>query len=154
VRLLHEAAETLELFTFGVGAHQYAVDLARVDEVLPPTEVMEARGARPPVVGALSLRGERLPVVDLRGPLQEAPAKEEARPGFLVCWLGRRRVAFGIDGVGGVVRVATAGLQAPAASAQVSPAVVAVWAQPPSVTFLLDVRALLRGESPQTPGTG
>jgi len=141
--------ETLELFTFSVGAHQYAVDLLRVDEVLPATEVTAAHDARPPVLGCLSLRGERLPVVELRGSLRDGPPGEGARPGFLVCWLGRRRVAFCIDGVGGVVKVATASLQAPASSADVSPAVVAVWEQPPSVTFLLDLRAVLRGESPQ-----
>jgi purine-binding chemotaxis protein CheW len=146
--------ETLELFTFSVGAHQYAVDLLRVDEVLPPMEVTEAADARPPVLGCVSLRDERLPVVELRSCLKEDPAQEGAHPGFLVCWLGRRRVAFCIDAVGGVVRVATAGLVAPPVPADVSPAVVAVWAQPPGVTFLLDLLGLLRGKSPGKAGTG
>jgi purine-binding chemotaxis protein CheW len=146
--------ETLELFTFSIGAHQYAVDLLRVDEVLPPMEVTEAEDVRPPVLGCVWLRGEALPVVELRRCLRDGPVPEEARPGFLVCWLGRRRVAFCIDAVGGVVRVATASLVAPPAGADVSPAVVAVVAQPPGVTFLLDVKALLRGGSPEKAGSG
>jgi purine-binding chemotaxis protein CheW len=144
----------LELFTFSVGAQLYAVDLARVDEVLPPMEVTKASDVRPPVLGCVSLRGERVPVVELRQCLPGGPAKEGGRPGFLVCWLGRRRVAFCIDGVGAVFRVGTLSLGPSPRGADVSAAVVAVWAQPPGVHFLLDLRALLRGESPSASGTG
>ncbi len=146
--------ETLELFTFSVGAHLYAVDLSRVDEVLPPMQVTETSEARPPVLGCVTLRGERVPVVALRSCLPGGPAPEGARPGFLVCWLGRRRVAFCIDGVGGVFEVAAGSLGPPPEAADVSAAVVAVWAQPKGVHFLLDLRALLRGESPSASGTG
>jgi chemotaxis signal transduction protein len=144
--------ELLELFTFSLGAHLYAVDLARVDEVLPPAEVTGAKDARPPVLGTMSQRGERVPVVELRQCLPAGPAEEGARPGFLVGWLGRRRVAFCIDGVGGVFRVAAAGLLSPPPEAPA--AVVAVWAQPPQVHSLLDLRALLRGESPSASASG
>lgn len=144
--------ETLELFTFSVGAHRYAVDLARVDEVLPPMEVTPAADVRAPVLGCVQLRGERVPVVELRQCLRGGPAEEGARPGFLVCRLGRRRVAFCIDGVGGVFRVGTGSLGP--RPTDVSEAVVAVWAQPPDVHLLLDLRELLRGQSPSEAGTG
>jgi chemotaxis signal transduction protein len=140
--------ETLELFTFTVGPHSYAVDLRRVDEVLPPLEVTEAPGARAPVVGAVNLRGERVPVVELRRCLPLGDSALGARPGLLVCWLGRRKVGFLVDGVGAVAQVAVASLLAPSAGAGVSPAVAAVWAQPPGVHFLLDLKELLRGQSP------
>jgi purine-binding chemotaxis protein CheW len=130
------------------------VDLARVDEVLPPNKLVPAVDARPPVVGSVSLRGEPVPVVELRQCLPSGPAKEGARPGFLVCWLGRRRVAFCIDGVGGVVRVATATLKGPPTGTDVPLAVVAVWAQPPEVYLLLDLRELLREQSPAATRTG
>jgi purine-binding chemotaxis protein CheW len=140
--------ETLELFTFFVGTQRYAVDLLRVDEVLPPLEVTQVTDVQLPVVGCVVLRGESVPVVELRQALAEGPAPEDARPGLLVCRLGRRRVGFRIDGVGTVARVAAGTLGAPPVGASVSPAVVAVWAQPPSVHFLLDLKALLRGQSP------
>jgi purine-binding chemotaxis protein CheW len=139
--------ETLELFTFFVGAQRYAVDLLRVDEVLPLMEVTALPDVRAPVVGSVLVRGESVPVVELRQALAEGPAPEDARPGLLVCRLGRRRVGFRIDGVGTVARVAAGTLGAPPVGAAVSPAVVAVWAQPPSVHFLLDLKALLRGQS-------
>jgi chemotaxis signal transduction protein len=149
-----EEQETLALFTFSVGVHSYAVDLRRVDEVLPPMEVTEAPGARAPVVGAVSLRGERVPVVELRQCLPVVDAPLGARPGLLVCWLGRRKVGFLVDAVGAVAQVSAASLLAPSAGAGVSPAVAAVWAQPPGVHFLLDVKELLRGQSPSPPPTG
>jgi chemotaxis signal transduction protein len=146
--------ETLALFTFSVGAHSYAVDLGRVDEVLPPMEVTAATDARAPVVGVVTLRGERVPVVELRQCLPEGAVTSGARPGLLVCWLGRRRVGFLVDGVGAVAQVAVSSLRAPPAGEGVSRAVAAVWAQPPGVHFLLDVKELLRGQSPSAPPRG
>lgn len=140
--------EMLELFTFSVGAHKYAVDLRRVEEVLPATEVTPTGEGRPPVVGHVVLRGEQVPVVELRQCLPGEPAPEGARPGLLVCWLGRRKVGFRVDGVGAVARVAVGSLGAPPRGEDVSPAVVAVWAQPPDVHLLLDLKELLRGQSP------
>jgi|GEM_PF-375141 len=150
----HPEAEVLELFTFSVGAHRYAVDLARVDEVLQEMAVQPVPGAQPPVTGCVLLRGERVPLVALRAALGEAPAPEGSRPGLLVCWLGRRRVAFSMDGVGGVVPVAASAVRAPAPAESVPRGVVAVWAQPLGATLLLDVLLLLRGQSPPVPGTG
>ena len=145
---LLQQQDVLELFTFSVRGCRYAVDLARVEEVLsslhpeaPPT------GIRPPVTGLVLLRGERVPVVDLRALLQEGPAPAAGRPGLLVCWVGRRRVAFSIDGVGAVAQVAVTSLRLPGAAEEVPSGVVAVFPQPPGVLFLLDLVALLRGKS-------
>jgi chemotaxis signal transduction protein len=135
-----------------VGTQRYAVDLRRVDEVLTPSEVMPLKDAQAPVVGCVRVRGETLPVVELRAALGEGPAGESARPGLLVCRLGRRRVGFRIDGVGAVARVGAGTLGVP--DGTVSPAVVAVWAQPPDVHFLVDLKALLRGQSPPLSAPG
>ncbi len=144
----------MELFTFAVGAHRYAVDLARVDEVLPDTPVQPLPEAHAPVEGCIRLRGERVPVVALRAALGESAAPEGSRPGLLVCWLGRRRVAFAMDGVGGVVPVAVSAVRVPGAAEAVPRGVVAVWAQPPGATRLLDMLQLLGGKSPAVPGRG
>ena len=146
--------EALELFTFSVGAHKYAVDLLRVEEVLPLTEVTPSRDGRPPVVGYVLLRGERVPVVEMRQCLPDGPVPEGARAGLLICWIGRRKVGFCIDAVGAVARVALGSLRAPPVGQEVSPAVVAVWAQPPDVHFLLDLKELLGGQSPSASPAG
>jgi purine-binding chemotaxis protein CheW len=151
VSAVPDAEEMLELFTFSVGPHRYAVDLPRVDEVLPPTELTPSSSSGGLVVGSVPLRGERIPVVDLRRCLPSGPAGAAA-PRFLVCWLGRRRVAFFVDAVGGVVRLQTASLRPGPGGAAVSPAVVAVSAEVTGDHFLLDLRELLRRQSPPAPG--
>ena len=146
--------EVLELFTFTVGAHRYAVDLARVDEVLPEMEVEPTRGVHPPVRGCVLLRGERVPVVELRDCLAEAEPQEGARLGLLVCWVGPRRVAFAMDGVGKVTRAAVQSLRLPVGPEEATPFVAAVWEEPPDMHLLLDVLALLRSGSPLAPQRG
>ncbi|MGO9830734.1 MAG: chemotaxis protein CheW [Myxococcaceae bacterium] len=151
---LRPPPEVLELFTFLVGAHRYAVDLGRVDEVLPEMQGVPAPGAPAFVRGSVVLRGERVPVVELRACLLETAAPEGARPGLLVCWLGPRRVAFAMDAVGAVAQVAVSRLRLPAPAEEAMPGVVAVWEEPPAVHFLLDVLALCAAPSPPAPGRG
>jgi purine-binding chemotaxis protein CheW len=145
--------ETLELFTFQVGEHRYAVDVLRVDEVLPSMELTPWEGVASPVEGSILLRGERVPVVDLRQCLPGAGSPAPGARRLLVCWLGRRRVAFHIDGVGSVLRVTTGRLQPAPAGPGASAAVVAVSVEVGSVHFLLDVKEVLR-KSPPVPAAG
>jgi len=143
---LEPEVETLDLFTFSVGAHRYAVDVRRVDEVLAPAEVTPLAGAAPPLEGLLSLRGAEVPVVDLRLCL---PAGTPA-PGSEA----RMLLALRVDGVGGVLRVATARLQAAPGGPLVPPAVVALAVEGGTVHFLLDVVELLRRQSPEAGAPG
>ena len=74
-----DPGQVLDLFTFVVGPHRYAIDVRRVDEVLAPAEVTPLPGARAPVDGLLSLRGGPVPRVDLRLclPAGDPPAGSE-----------------------------------------------------------------------------
>ncbi len=146
--------DVLELFTFLVGSRRYAVDLGRVDEVLPEMETAKVEGAPPFVRGYVQLRAERVPVVELRTCLAETEAPTGSRPGLLLCWLGPRRVAFAMDGVGGVSEVAVSRLRLPGKAEVALPGVVAVWDEPPAVHFLLDVLALCADDSPPAEGRG
>jgi len=151
---LEPEVETLDLFTFSVGAHRYAVDVRRVDEVLAPAEVTPLAGAAPPLEGLLSLRGAEVPVVDLRLCLPAGTPAPGSEARMLLCWLGKRRVALRVDGVGGVLRVATARLQAAPGGPLVPPAVVALAVEGGTVHFLLDVVELLRRQSPEAGAPG
>lgn len=149
-----EGEGILDLFTFVVGPHRYAVDVRRVDEVLAPAAVTPWAGAGSPVEGLLSLRGAEVPVVDLRLCLPRGAPPAPSEPKLLLCWLGRRRVAFRVDGIGGVTRVAMARLQAAPPGPMVPPAVVALSVEGGTVHFLLDLLELLRRESPLAGGPG
>jgi purine-binding chemotaxis protein CheW len=96
----------VQLCAFFVGEEEYAVDIQRVAEILPPQPIIPIRGAPAFIEGVIHHeRGAIIPVVSLRklllGP--EAPVPKKTR--MLVCLLGRRRVAFVVDRVTEVVRL-------------------------------------------------
>ena len=56
------------LVTFRIGAREYATRLDDVREVVRLQGLADLPGMRPPLAGVLDLRGDALPVLDLRGP--------------------------------------------------------------------------------------
>ncbi len=153
----------VQLCAFFVGPEEYAVDIMRVEEILPPQRLTPIRGAPPFIEGVIHLRGSILPVVDLRKRLlgPDAPASPKTR--LLVCWLGRKRVAFAVDRVSEVVRLRRSKIKPAPAVGAVGPApfVVGVCGeqaqeqqskqskqpeQPQRLKLLLDLKALLLAE--------
>src|SRR5438874_12492092 len=93
----------VQLCAFMVGPEEYAIDIHRVVEILhlpAPAQFPRAPG----VDGVLNLRGELLPLVDLRRVFGTATPTDSRRQGLLVCLVGRRKIAFRVDRVTQVVR--------------------------------------------------
>ncbi|WP_257461209.1 chemotaxis protein CheW [Archangium lipolyticum] len=139
----------VQLCAFFVGPEEYAVDIMRVEEILPPQRLTPIRGAPPFIEGVIHLRGSIIPVVDLRKRLlggEAPPATPKTR--LLVCWLGRRRVALVVDRVSEVVRMRRSEIKPAPAIGAVGPApfVVGVCGPPERLKLLLDVKALLLAE--------
>lgn len=137
-----------QLCAFFVGSTEYAVDLMRIEEILRPQQLTSLPEAPAWVEGVVSLRGNLLPVVNLRRRLgiEAEPLTKRAR--LLVCWIGRRRIGFLVDRVSEVVRVSKDRLRppppllAPTASAYV----VGVCESGERLRLLLDLKALLTTE--------
>ncbi|MBM7117573.1 chemotaxis protein CheW [[Archangium] primigenium] len=149
----------VQLCAFFVGAEEYAVDIMRVEEILQPQRLTPVRGAPAFLEGVIRLRGAILPVVDLRKRLLGVAAPVDTpKTRLLVCWVGRRRVAFTVDRVSEVVRLRRGEIKpAPALGAVgAGPFVVGVYGEPESreapvpggerLKLLLDVKALLLAE--------
>jgi purine-binding chemotaxis protein CheW len=137
-------AQTVQLCAFFVGTEEYAVDIMRIDEILQPQKVTAVRTAPDFVLGVMNLRGNILPVVDLRRRLGAGAPPPRLKPKFLVCLFGRRRIAFAVDGVTEVLRVARASLKpTPGLTAAAHPYVVGVAGTPERMRLLLDLKALL-----------
>jgi purine-binding chemotaxis protein CheW len=164
----------VQLCAFFVGPEEYAVDIMRVEEILQPQRLTPIRGAPAFLEGVIRLRGSIIPVVDLRKRLlgMEAPV-DTPKTRLLVCWLGRRRVAFTVDRVSEVVRLRRSEIKPAPAIGAVGPApfVVGVYGEserrewekrapqkreperreqetrePERLKLLLDVKALLLAE--------
>ncbi len=151
--------ELLQLCVWRVGSESFVVDLRRVEEILPVPLITAVPRAPSFLEGVTRLRGEVLPVVDVRKRLGvwpderaslSASGKPRNRERLVVCRLGARRVGFIVDAVLQVIRVPRQSLR-PAPLAErpgARPHVLGVCGEPPSLKLLLDVKALVSGEAP------
>ncbi|ATB38064.1 Positive regulator of CheA protein activity (CheW) [Cystobacter fuscus] len=147
----------VQLCAFFVGTEEYAVDIMRVEEILQPQRLTPLRGSPPFIEGVIRLRGAILPVVDLRKRLLGQPSPVDTpKTRLLVCWLGRRRVAFTVDRVSEVVRLRRSDIKPALGAVGSAPFVVGVYGAPEGrdasapggerLKLLLDVKALLLAE--------
>lgn len=144
----------IQLCVVHIGAESYAVDLKRVEEILPVPVLTPLPRAPTFLEGVVRLRGEVLPVVDARKRLQvtsvATPAlKPSGKPKrterLVVCRIGTRRVGVLVDAVTQVQRVQRNSLRpAPLANRPgAAPHVLGVTGEGDHLTLLLDIKALL-----------
>ena len=138
---------TVQLCVFQVGGREYALDIMRIEEILPVQQVTPVPRAPPFVEGVINLRGAILPVIDLRLRLGTNPSAR-TKPKLLVCFLGRRRLALRVEGVTQVIRLLRSDLKpvpslvAPGAV----PYLVGVFGPPERLRLLLNLKAVLQPE--------
>jgi purine-binding chemotaxis protein CheW len=145
----------IQLCVVRIGSESYALDLKRVEEILPVPVVTPLPKAPRFLEGVARLRkGEVLPVIDARkrlGVLEAAPPslKPSGKPRkterLMVCRIGTRRLGVLVDAVTQVQRVTRASLRpAPLSHRPGStPHVLGVVGDGERLTLLLDVKALL-----------
>lgn len=141
-----QAAEAnLQLCAFHVGPTEYAIDLMRVEEILRPQTITPLPQAPRWVEGVISLRGNLLPVVNLRRRLGLEDAAVTRKSRLLVCFLGRRRVGFLVDRVAEVLRLSREDIRPPPPllAPSTSAYVVGVCGPPERLRLLLNLKALL-----------
>jgi purine-binding chemotaxis protein CheW len=138
----------VQLCVLRIGSEEYVLDIRRVEEIIPAPTVTPVPRAPSFLEGVLKLRGEVVPVVDVRKRLRVAPSG--AKDKLVVCRVGRRRVGLVVDAVTSVLKVERSELKpAPlAAHPGRMPHVLGVCGEPGRLRLLLDVKALLTEDSP------
>lgn len=108
-----EPQEIVQLATFVVGGHAYALDIMRVKEIINPLPITPVPRAPAFIDGVVELRGVILAVVDLRKRF-DLPATPPTRATkYIVVSLEGRMVALIVDRVSDFARVARAEIKAP-----------------------------------------
>ncbi len=172
------SSRTVELCAFRVGDEEYVIDLRRIREIVQPLPVTAVPRAPDFVEGVIDLRGEVMPLVDVRRRLGLPPRPHGARPKVLVVNLAGRALALLVDGVSEVMRIPRSAIGAPPAllAAGGHPLFLGVCAarpdrapastqtrrppDPPApvgggrLRLLLDVKALLRPSAPAVATAG
>jgi len=137
----------IQLCAFTVGSEEYAIDIHRVLEILQPPALTQVPRA-PQVDGVINLRGEIIPLVDLRRVLAASGPMDARRQKLLICMVGRRKIAFRVDKVTQVVRATRDELKPvpPVGKGPLlSPYVVGVCSREHHMILLLNLRAVLGG---------
>jgi purine-binding chemotaxis protein CheW len=153
---------TVELCAFRVGEEEYVIDIRRIREIVQPLPIVAVPRAPEWMEGVVSLRGEVIPVLDVRRRLGLLPAAPTRRTKLLVVHVAGRVVALLVDGVSDVVRIPRSQIGPPpamdpvdarlflgvcgargGATASVREGVPARPAAPQRLRLLLNVKALL-----------
>ncbi len=108
---LHSSDEIVELCAFRVGSDEYVVDIHRIREVVGPLEIRPVPKAPEIFEGVADLRGEVIPVVDVRRRLGVAPTPYTRKTKFLIAQVGTRVVALVVDAVCDVMRISLSSIR-------------------------------------------
>ncbi len=99
------ADDLVQLCTFRVGGEDYAVDIMRVREIVKPLPITPVPRAPAFVDGVVRLRGEVIPVVDVRKRFGLPATPPGRRSKHLIVKLAGRRLALVVDEVSEVLRI-------------------------------------------------
>jgi purine-binding chemotaxis protein CheW len=95
----------IQLCTFRVGGEDYAIDIMRVREIIPPMPVTSVPRAPAFIEGVVRLRGEVIPILDVRRRLGVALGEPTRKTKYLIVNVAGRRLGLVVDEVTEVLRL-------------------------------------------------
>lgn len=107
--------ELLQLVTFHVGTEEFGVNILEVREINRMMDITRVPHAPPFVEGVINLRGQVIPVVDLRSRFGLAAGERDKSTRIVVVELPGKVVGFLVDSVSEVLRVSTSRVEPPPA---------------------------------------
>ena len=108
-----EADDRAQYLSFSLAGGEYGVGILKVREILQYETVTPVPSTPRSVRGVINLRGQVIPVLDLRKHFGIAAGGETRRSRVVVSELGRHTVGLMVDGVSEVVTVATTEIEPP-----------------------------------------
>lgn len=97
--------ERVQLCTFRIRGEDYAVDIMRVREIVQPLPITTVPRAPRFVEGVIRLRGEVIPVVDVRKRLGLEATPPTRKTRFVIAHVAGRRLALVVDEICEVLRI-------------------------------------------------
>lgn len=108
-----EPAEAHEYLGFLLDGEGYAIPIAGVVEIMKPLPITPVPGARPQVLGLMSVRGRLSTVFSLRACLDLGPRRVDGRARVLLVETENEQVGFLVDEVRGVFRAEPDSIEPP-----------------------------------------
>ena len=132
--------EQLQFVGYRIGNQNFAIEIHRLYEVLSYSPVTPMPGAPLSLEGMIDLRGELVPVIDLRKKLGEHECRNEMQTRILILRIFQQKLGFIVDSADQVYTVPVQEILPPPES---SPWILAVIKQQNELMMVLDLEKLL-----------
>jgi purine-binding chemotaxis protein CheW len=100
-------SETVQVVSFKLGSEEYGVDIAQVQEINRMVAVTHVPRAPQFMEGVINLRGQLIPIIDLRARFGMPRTEHTKNTRIVVTEVGAKRVGMVVDSVSEVLRLAT-----------------------------------------------
>jgi purine-binding chemotaxis protein CheW len=108
-RVREEVEQVKQLVSFRIGDEEFGVDILMVQEIIRLTTITPIPNASRAILGMINLRGNIIPIVDLRWYLRlnegSDPDKRDRKARILIIELGNHVTGFVVDAVSEVIKV-------------------------------------------------
>jgi len=103
--------QNIQLACFSLGDRLFAVDIMRIKEIIVPQKLAGLPRESELLEGVINLRGEVIPVMDMRNRFGMAKAVEHIPGRLLIVSLQRQMLALAVDDVLEVITVPVGGIK-------------------------------------------
>lgn len=97
--------EVLQLVTFRLGNEEFGVNIHDLQEIIRMMPITRVPNAPPFVEGVVNLRGQVIPIIELRRRIGMEASPHDKSTRIIVVQLGKKTVGFIVDAVGEVKRI-------------------------------------------------
>jgi purine-binding chemotaxis protein CheW len=98
-------SETIQVVSFKLGSEEYGVDIAQVQEINRMVAVTHVPRAPQFMEGVINLRGQLIPIIDLRARFGMPRAEHTKNTRIVVTEIATKRVGMVVDSVSEVLRL-------------------------------------------------
>jgi purine-binding chemotaxis protein CheW len=98
-------SDTLQVVSFKLASEEYGVDIAQVQEINRMVSITHVPRAPQFMEGVINLRGQLIPIIDLRTRFGMPPAEHTKSTRIVVTEIGTKRVGMVVDSVSEVLRL-------------------------------------------------
>lgn len=102
---VHLSGERVQVVSFYLDTEEYGVDISGVQEIIRMVDITHVPRAPHFMEGVINLRGQLIPIIDLRTRFSMPRASHTKSTRIVVTEIGNKRVGIVVDGVSEVLNI-------------------------------------------------
>jgi purine-binding chemotaxis protein CheW len=99
------SAELIQIVSFRLASEEYGVDISQVQEIIRMVEITHVPRAPRFMEGVINLRGQLIPIIDLRTRFAMTRAEHTKSTRIIVTEIGTKKVGIIVDSVSEVINI-------------------------------------------------